>query len=170
MESLPPELILNIVSGLPVSFLVQFKSICKGWRMLLQNPDLVNMHSTRMRESNPCLIFHCDYLIRNQLYFVELPACIDKKEKVKKLHVPFSVTMPEFDVVGSCNVYCNYEILEIWVLKKYGVGESWNKKFCIGNYVPIGLEKDEDQYFEILKITSKRRFVNSSFMPLEDRR
>lgn len=103
MESLPPELILNIVSGLPVSFLVQFKSICKGWRMLLQNPDLVNMHSTRMRESNPCLIFHCDYLIRNQLYFVELPACIDKKEKVKKLHVPFSVTMPEFDVVGSCN-------------------------------------------------------------------
>ncbi|XP_041009522.1 F-box protein At3g07870-like [Juglans microcarpa x Juglans regia] len=212
MESLPCELmILNIVSRLSVSFLVQFKSVCKDWRMLAQDPDLVNMHSTRIGESNPCLIFRCNYLIRNQLYFVKLPACINKKEKVKNLHVPFSTTMPEFDVVGSCNgllclsdplfsdalyihnpfsrnyqvlpksiqylnqeldfgfgfhpttkeykvikFYCNYKILEIWVMKKYGAGESWNKKFRIGNYVPMGLEKDEDQYFEILKNISKR--------------
>lgn len=100
----------------------------------------------------------------------------DQFQEVQHLIVRIALNMHRYHlvvIIGSClsaAVYCNYEILEIWVLKKYGVGESWNKKFCIGNYVPIGLEKDEDQYFEILKITSKRRFVNSSFTPLDDRR
>ncbi|KAF5482562.1 hypothetical protein F2P56_003120 [Juglans regia] len=325
MESLPHELILDIVSGLPVSSLVQFKSVCKGWSKLAGDPDLVSMHGTRMAENNPCLIFHCDYPLKNHLYFVELPACIEKKEKVKKLRVPFWSAMPEFDVVGSCNgllclsdslfsdalyiynpftsnsqklpksiqylnqvlvfgfgfhpttkeykvirivyyykntdrggnrrayrlanmksdvqiftlgcsnwrskgkvayhllqspsqvlvngrlhwvtwprrysprrsiisfdlaeeqfqevltpdcytlnrrkyhlvvlggclsaaVYCNYGRLEIWVMREYGVKESWNKKFSIGNYVPKGLEKDVNQSFKISKINSKGRF------------
>ncbi|KAB1208693.1 hypothetical protein CJ030_MR6G006735 [Morella rubra] len=324
LESLPSELIHEIVSGLPVSSLVQFKSVCSAWRMLSRDPDLVNMHTTRMAENNPCLIFHCDYPIRNQLYFVELPVCIDKKEKVKKLRVPFWAAMPEFDVVGSCNgllclsdslysdaiyiynpftrdylvlpksmqycnqevvfgfgfhpttkeykvikiiyyrkedrgyrrafrltntnsevqiftlgcsnwrsmgkvayhllqplsqvlvngrlhwvtrprrysprrsiisfdladeqfqevptpdcntlnrrkyhlvvlggclsaaVYCNYGKLEIWVMREYGVKESWIKKLNIGNYVPKGLEKDVNQSFKISKIITKGRFV-----------
>jgi hypothetical protein len=103
LESLPREIILDILSGLPISSLVQFKSVCRAWRKLARDPDLVNIHSTRMAESNPCLIFHCDNPIRNQLYFVELPACDDKKEKVKMFDVPFWAAMSEFDVVGSCN-------------------------------------------------------------------
>lgn len=323
LESLPREIILDILSGLPISSLVQFKSVCRAWRMLARDPDLVNMHSTRMAESNPCLIFHCDYPIRNQLYFVELSACNDKKEKVKMFDVPFWSAMSEFDVVGSCNgllclsdalyndalyiynpfarkyqelpksmqylhqelvfgfgfhpttmeykvvkiiyyknsdrcyrrtfritnmnsevqiftlgsstwrsmgkaahhllqgpsqvlvkgrlhwvtwprrykrrsiisfdladeqfqevptpdcytlnkrkyhlvvlggclaaaVYSNFGKLEIWVMREYGVKESWIKKFNIGSYVPRGFERNVNQSFKISKIISKGRFV-----------
>jgi|UniRef100_A0A2N9EZZ9 F-box interacting protein len=103
METLPGDIILNILSGLPISSLVQFRCVCKSWRLLAKDPEVVNMHSSRMFEKNPCLIFHCDYAIRNQLYFVEFPDSNDKIEKVKKFQVPFWSAMPEFDVVGTCN-------------------------------------------------------------------
>lgn len=106
MESLPREIIQDIVSRLPISSLVQFRFVCRTWHKLAQDPDLVDMHTSGMAEnSNPCLIFHCDNPIRNNLYFVELPAssCNENKEKLKKFQVPFWSAMSEFDVVGSCN-------------------------------------------------------------------
>ncbi|KAK8569890.1 hypothetical protein V6N13_002602 [Hibiscus sabdariffa] len=41
---------------------------------------------------------------RHELYFLDLSADNQEyKDKVKRLYVPFQATMPEFDVVGSCN-------------------------------------------------------------------
>lgn len=312
METLPRDIILNILSGLPTSSLVQFRCVCRSWRLLGQDPDLVNMHSSRMAESNPtCLIFHCDYPIKNQLYFVEFPS---SNEKVKKFQVPFCSAMPEFDVVGTCDgllclsdslfndalyiynpftrnckelpksmhnlnqevvygfgchpttkeykvvkivyiknsnkgsavqvftlgssawrslekvhhhlvnwpsqqvcvdgrlhwvtwpgrytrirsiisfdladeefrevpspdgnglsrcnyhlvvlggclsaaVYCHYGKLDIWVMEKYGVKESWIKKFNLGNYVPKGFQREMEISYKISRFASKGRFV-----------
>lgn len=103
MESLPHEIIVDILSRLPITSLVQFKFVCRGWRALAQDPLLVDMHLSCKAESNPCLILHCDVPIRNQLYFVDLSAHNQDTEKVKRLYIPFQTTMPEFDVVGSCN-------------------------------------------------------------------
>ncbi|XP_041009316.1 F-box protein At3g07870-like [Juglans microcarpa x Juglans regia] len=101
IDSLPRELILDILSRLPISSLIQLKSVCRAWRMLARHPDLMSIHSTRMAKNNPCLILHSDYPIRNQLYFVDIPADYNKEEKVKRFHVPFTAAMPEFNVVGS---------------------------------------------------------------------
>ncbi|XP_022771702.1 F-box protein At3g07870-like [Durio zibethinus] len=103
MESQPHEIIVDILSRLPITSLVQFKCVCRGWRALAQDPLLSDMLLSCKAEGNPCLILHCDFPIRNQLYFVDLSAHNEEKEKVKRLYVPFQATMSEFDVVGSCN-------------------------------------------------------------------
>ncbi|XP_039049097.1 F-box protein At3g07870-like [Hibiscus syriacus] len=102
METLPGEIVVDILSRLPITSLVQFKFVCKGWRALAQDPllvaDMCKTHTT-----NPCLILHSDFPIRNHLYFVDLSPNSQDKDKVKRLYVPFQTSMPEFDVVGSCN-------------------------------------------------------------------
>ncbi|KAG2716918.1 hypothetical protein I3760_03G149500 [Carya illinoinensis] len=105
LESLPRNLILCILSRLPISSFVQIKSVCTGWRMLARDPDLVNKYRSCMVEiNNPCLIFHSDCTIRNQLYFAEFPTCNhESEEKMKRFHMPFWEAMPEFNVLVSSN-------------------------------------------------------------------
>ncbi|KAL5861796.1 hypothetical protein ACOSQ4_003092 [Xanthoceras sorbifolium] len=112
MEILPREIVLDILSRLPITSLVQFKFVCRGWRALAEDPVLANLQLfTKAEDQNPCLILHCDFPIRNELYFIDFSAqetgCCSgensEKKKVKKFHTPFQDRMPEFDVVGSCN-------------------------------------------------------------------
>ncbi|KAE8685915.1 F-box protein [Hibiscus syriacus] len=104
METLPNEIIVDVLSRLPITSLVQFKFVCKRWRALAQDPVLADMHlSLKSHGNDPCLVLHCDFPIRNQLYFLDLSAYSRDEDKAKRLFVPFQATMPEFDVVGSCN-------------------------------------------------------------------
>ncbi|KAG6661186.1 hypothetical protein CIPAW_03G156100 [Carya illinoinensis] len=90
LESLPHDLIHYVLSRVPTSSLVQFKSVCRGWRMLAQDLD-----------SMPH--FHSDCTTRDQLYFVDFPACNHEDKKVKRFHVLLEEAMPEFNVLGSSN-------------------------------------------------------------------
>ncbi|KAF9669603.1 hypothetical protein SADUNF_Sadunf14G0124600 [Salix dunnii] len=105
MELLPREIANDILSRLPITSLVQFKCVCRAWRALVQDPQLVNLYLTfsTLVTDHPCLILHCDFPIRNNLYFVDFAAHEEEKEKVKTIRAPFSSVMPEFEVVGSCN-------------------------------------------------------------------
>ncbi|GAV74605.1 FBA_3 domain-containing protein/F-box-like domain-containing protein, partial [Cephalotus follicularis] len=105
MELLPCEIILDIISRLPITSLVQFKFVCKAWHAITQDPSLVHHYNSisTLASNNPCLILHFDSPIRNQLYFVDLSAHEEDKDKVKKFQAPFQASLPEFDVVGSCN-------------------------------------------------------------------
>ncbi|KDP30857.1 hypothetical protein JCGZ_13800 [Jatropha curcas] len=101
-EDLPNEIVYDILSRLPISSLVQFKCVCKSWRTLTQDPNLVSHYLSSTIKKDPCLVLHCDFPIRNQLYFIDF-AADQEKDKVKRLNAPFWPVMPEFDVVGSCN-------------------------------------------------------------------
>ncbi|KAF8409673.1 hypothetical protein HHK36_005752 [Tetracentron sinense] len=103
MESLPREIAIDILSRLPITSLMQFKCVCRAWRLLAQDPRLPIMHLALSTENNPCLILHCDYPIRNQLYFVEIDATNGYTEAVRKIKTPFGSVMPEFDIAGSSN-------------------------------------------------------------------
>lgn len=112
MESLPREILLDILSRLSITSLVQFKFVCKSWRSLAEDPLLANLHLyTKPEEGNNknlCLILHNDSPIRNQLYFIDLSAqemgtAEFERKKVRKFYTPFQDKMAEFDVVGSCN-------------------------------------------------------------------
>ncbi|KAI8005803.1 F-box protein [Camellia lanceoleosa] len=102
MESLQPDIALDIFSRLPITSLLQFSSVNRSWQMLQYDPNLASLHFSRTAKNNPCLIFHCDYPIRNQLFFVELSDEMDN-EIVRRIQTPFCDTMPEFNVIASCN-------------------------------------------------------------------
>ncbi|CAK9133360.1 unnamed protein product [Ilex paraguariensis] len=111
LETLRQEISIDILSRLPITYLLQSKVVCRAWNMLSHDLHLVNLHLARAIRNNSCLIFHSDYPIRNQLYFVEL-SDLDDTENVRKIQAPFSASMPEFDVVGSCNgLLCLFDSL-----------------------------------------------------------
>ncbi|KVI10630.1 F-box protein At3g07870-like [Cynara cardunculus var. scolymus] len=111
LEDLPRDVILAILIRLPISSLIQFRLVCKSWKLLSIDPDLSRLHHSALANDDPTLLFHCDYPIRNHLSFVELSSsgCDGDGDGdgdgkiVRKIYTPFSGSMPEFNVVGSCN-------------------------------------------------------------------
>ncbi|KAJ6686833.1 hypothetical protein OIU79_016556 [Salix purpurea] len=104
MELLPREIARDILSRLPITSLVKFKCVCRAWRAMAVDPQVVNLYSScSTQDTDPCVILHSDFPIRNNLYFVDFAADDEEKDKVKRLQAPFSSRMPEFEVVGSCN-------------------------------------------------------------------
>ncbi|XP_010547227.1 PREDICTED: F-box protein At3g07870 [Tarenaya hassleriana] len=109
LEALPVEIIADIFSRLPITSLVRLTFVCRSWRSLAQDPLLLNAHlSSSANPARPCLLFHCDFPIRNELHFSDLSSYGSSEEagrssKTKKFSLPFAAAMPEFDVVGSCN-------------------------------------------------------------------
>ncbi|XP_016442905.1 F-box protein At3g07870-like [Nicotiana tabacum] len=100
---LPQEIVLDIVSRLPITSLVQFKFACKSFYNLLHDSELVNLHLSRVVKNDPSIIFHADYPLRNQLYFLEFSDHGSEEEVVRKISTPFANSVPEFKVVGSCH-------------------------------------------------------------------
>ncbi|KAM3320855.1 F-box protein [Capsicum chacoense] len=99
-NSLPQEIVFDIASRLPISSLIRFKFVCKSFYNMLHDKDLVNMHISRVVETDPCIIIHADCPLRNQLSFLEFS---DRgREVVRKIRIPFVNFVPEFKVVGSC--------------------------------------------------------------------
>ncbi|KAI5683110.1 hypothetical protein M9H77_04338 [Catharanthus roseus] len=104
VDSLPQEVAFDIISRLPIKSLIQFRFVCKSWENLSYDPNLVNLHLSKALKGNLCLIFHCDFPIKNFLYFVEFsPNSYEKEQKLGKFEIPFSNRMAEFNVIGSCN-------------------------------------------------------------------
>ncbi|XP_030512651.1 F-box protein At3g07870 [Rhodamnia argentea] len=110
MEDLPREIVLDILSRLPVTSIVRFRLVCRSWRALGRDPLLPDAQLARTAARDPVLVLHSDFPLRNLLSFVELSArdqdCEhnrSKKTPVGKFNPPFLNSMPEFDVVGSCN-------------------------------------------------------------------
>ncbi|KAJ8527868.1 hypothetical protein K7X08_015319 [Anisodus acutangulus] len=99
-NSLPQEIVLDISSRLPITSLVQFKFVCKSFYNLLHDKELVNRHLSRAVETDPCIIIHTDYPLRNQLCFLEFSD--HGREVARKIRTPFANSVPEFKVVGSC--------------------------------------------------------------------
>ncbi|KAF5746139.1 putative F-box and associated interaction domains-containing protein [Tripterygium wilfordii] len=97
IESLPQEIIMDILSRLPPISLFQIKFVCRSWRNLAQDPLLLLMHNSYMNHSDPSIILHSDCPVRNQIYYLDLN---EENRMVKTIHVP---PLPDFDLVGSCN-------------------------------------------------------------------
>ena len=104
IDRLPTEIALDIFSRLSITSLMQCRFVCRSWQNLLHDRNLVSLHLSQVEERDPLLIFHSDFPIRNQLCFAEFSGADDDAQGiVKKISIPFSASMPEFTVVGSCN-------------------------------------------------------------------
>ena len=103
IETLAIEIIPLILSKLPISSLVRFKSVCRAWRALAQDPHLADFFSHHSVADNECLIFHTDYPIKSQLHFRDLKAINKEEPKLKKIQTGFFPSTTDFDVVLSCD-------------------------------------------------------------------
>ncbi|XP_071928960.1 F-box protein At3g07870-like isoform X1 [Coffea arabica] len=104
LYSLPQEIALDIISRLHVKSVIQFRYVCRSCHKLSLDQDLANLHLTRALKNNDiALIFHCDFPVNNQLYFVEFSHQDHEKNVLRRIHTPFSSTLPEFRIVSSCN-------------------------------------------------------------------
>lgn len=100
LESLPGDILSDIFSRLPISSIARLMFVCRSWRSILTEHGRVSSSSSS--PTKPCLLLHCDFPIRNGLHFLDLSE-EEKRIKTKKFTLRFASSMPEFDVVGSCN-------------------------------------------------------------------
>ncbi|XP_057423363.1 F-box/kelch-repeat protein At3g23880-like [Lotus japonicus] len=107
---LPHELILEILSLLPVKPLIQFKSVCKSWNSLISDPQFAKLH---LRRSSP---YNTDFT-HLQLLFSCKPDDSNRKHasscSVSSLIQNPSPNLPAqgslFDLKDKCRVFgsCN---------------------------------------------------------------
>ncbi|KAK9060408.1 hypothetical protein SSX86_021112 [Deinandra increscens subsp. villosa] len=102
-DVLPRDLLLDVLTRLPISSLIQFRFASRSCYALSRDPELPRLHHPTAAKSDPILLFHCDYPIRNQLCFVGYDGDQGGDKVVRKITTPFCSSMPEFNVVGSCN-------------------------------------------------------------------
>ncbi|XVF81511.1 hypothetical protein PTKIN_Ptkin15bG0161200 [Pterospermum kingtungense] len=99
MDRLPQDVIVDILSRLPITTLVQSKSVCRAWRRIIQGSLLASKHLSHTAENDPCIIFQSHWPIQNQYYFVDFSAWNEGNKTLKKI----SVSTMHNNLVGSCN-------------------------------------------------------------------
>ncbi|KAH7845911.1 hypothetical protein Vadar_007341 [Vaccinium darrowii] len=104
MARLPEDVSTEILSRLPLKSLLRFKSACKTWRDLIQNPNFISLHHNRSTKNDDCLLvkrFLSDD-IRDSVFSL----VSDEKAPVCDLVDLFSATganVWDLDLLGSCN-------------------------------------------------------------------
>ncbi|KAM3249134.1 hypothetical protein P3L10_010903 [Capsicum annuum] len=163
MANLPEELITEILLKLPIKSLLKFRSVCKSWLELISSPEFVKNHlllSTTNKDYNHhgiLLKFASknehgvkDCSLRVVLYHPETGALVDLDYPGKNRHDhPFLVDSVNglvclafglYDLITcDLSVLCNntWRHTDVWVMKEYGVKESWTKMLAIKKS-PVG--------------------------------
>ncbi|KAK9091940.1 hypothetical protein Syun_026851 [Stephania yunnanensis] len=99
MESLPHEILIDIVTRLPITSLMQFKCVSKAWYSLAQDHYLLHMYAT---QNNPCIILQSEHSLDDQLHVIDTDRH-QYENLTRKLAPPFKFSMPKFNIAGSCN-------------------------------------------------------------------
>ncbi|GKV15006.1 hypothetical protein SLEP1_g25807 [Rubroshorea leprosula] len=100
LHLLPPEILLEILSRLPITSLIHFKTTSHAGYDLIADPRLPSMFRNRVSDSNPCLILF-DYNFPDfgpWFYFVDGEG---SSRRVRKIDPPQHSEVD--DLVGSCN-------------------------------------------------------------------
>ncbi|KAF6139704.1 hypothetical protein GIB67_006652 [Kingdonia uniflora] len=125
MEDLPEELVMNILSRVPVKSLGRCRCVSKPWLGLIRTPSFVKMHIHSVNKSNPRLIIYDEYYTN---YFLDTELC----DEIVELDIPGIVGFPvNLKLWGSCNGVICISRNEYW--GGYGNVFLWNPttKECV---------------------------------------
>lgn len=103
---LPPELICEILSRLPIEAILRCKSVCKEWFRLTEDPHFINLQRDRADNQLPRLILQSHYKVSLQnLLLLDTERCSIRKIPFKKMQLPSSskYRLNRFRLVCSCD-------------------------------------------------------------------
>ncbi|KAM7263534.1 hypothetical protein ACFE04_001217 [Oxalis oulophora] len=126
MELLPREIIISILSKLPVSSFMQCKLVCKYWSLLVQDDHLFCKH--------PGLFLQSYYPIKNQLYFA-------RQSIIYQISLPLA--LPEFNLVGSSNSFLCFN-------NSQDISSIYVYNFCTGVYIVLPEPRKYDEEISTL--------------------
>ncbi|XP_042477396.1 F-box protein At3g07870-like [Macadamia integrifolia] len=94
MQSLPFEIIKDILSRLPVKSLMRFRCVSKDWRYLIHDPFFISQHLNRSSEKNPGLC------LADGRFFTII---LDGSSTATRVDIPFQGLVDRVEILGSCN-------------------------------------------------------------------
>ncbi|OMO52962.1 hypothetical protein CCACVL1_28970 [Corchorus capsularis] len=116
MKRLPPEIVLDILSRLPITSLVKSKTVCRAWRRIIQSSLLAEKHVSHASEYDPGVLFQSHWPIKNQYFFVDFASYIEEKREEKRNLKQIHVSTMHANLVGSCNgLLCFYNAAQIHI-------------------------------------------------------
>ncbi|GLU15670.1 hypothetical protein SLE2022_321420 [Rubroshorea leprosula] len=101
LHDLPLDMLLEILSRLPITSLIHFKTTSHAGYDLIADPGFPLMFRNRVSDSNPCLILFNHNWVGSwprKLYFVDIEDC---SPRVRKIDPPQHSKVD--NLVGSCN-------------------------------------------------------------------
>ncbi|KAF9663475.1 hypothetical protein SADUNF_Sadunf17G0054400 [Salix dunnii] len=157
MSKLPQEIIVDILTYLPVKSLVKFKCVCKSWRSLISDPQFAKMHLKRAYEDEN--INRQRLLVATDpLYSVDFEAASGGDNDNTLVELPFPNAVNHGDsfavglFLGSCDgIVCILNEVDDVVLwnpstreskKLPGPSSSLHKDFSTG----LGYDSTTDDY------------------------
>ncbi|KAF3623508.1 hypothetical protein FXO38_30706 [Capsicum annuum] len=125
---LPPEIITEILSRLPVKSLLKFRSVSKSWLALICSPEFINTHlslSTNEEETLHLIILN-DLEFGDKWCFKGCPvASLFNNSVTEAVDLGYPIEDDSYDlhIVGSCN-----ELILLWF---YGIQQLENTRICL---------------------------------------
>ncbi|OIT06060.1 PREDICTED: putative F-box protein At1g32420 [Nicotiana attenuata] len=135
------EIIIDILSRLPVKTLLQFRCVCKPWRKLISKPNFIDthfLHSSSLQPSTGSLpvLLHNRHLESSDHRLSLINLSPESSSVVEELDNPFPFFLQYMVVVGSCNgIVC---------LCQAPLGDSiilWNPAMRQSRDVPLSKSK-----------------------------
>uniref|UniRef100_A0A5B6YQ60 F-box domain-containing protein n=1 Tax=Davidia involucrata TaxID=16924 RepID=A0A5B6YQ60_DAVIN len=103
---LPGEIMVEILSRLPVKSLIRFRCVCKSWYPLLTNPNFIIMHLNHSKFSTTNDSHKLVVRLHNRFtYFTVFSLYCGEplSDSPVDLHIPFTADIYDLGIVGSCN-------------------------------------------------------------------
>ncbi|XP_021735484.1 putative F-box protein At3g10430 [Chenopodium quinoa] len=101
---LPENLIIEILSRLPVKDLLQFKSVCKSWHAIISSPNFISKHLNNYYNNDEswrrCILVQY-YVTHAELQLYEL--LLDESHRVLADEVLYSMPMYSSYICGPCH-------------------------------------------------------------------
>lgn len=115
LPNFPQEIILDILSRIPVKSLLKFRCVSKTWRYLISTPHFIKSHLAMSRQSKD----HANHSLvlvpidsQTQFYTCSIYSILYEMSPVKalKLQLPMQNPYPRLSLVGCCNgLFCILE-------------------------------------------------------------
>ncbi|OVA20849.1 F-box domain [Macleaya cordata] len=115
MSSLPEEIIVNIISRLPVKSILRFRCVCKPWCKVISSPNFIQTQVKHAIENNNISLM----LKTRDLYSIDYDASssLSLSDEVVEIDYPFKSPNHFVRIEASCNgLLC--------------INISWDDSFC----------------------------------------